>query len=414
LPPPLCARLIAECCAGLDFAHRLQDASGRPLNIVHRDLSANNIFVTYAGQVKVVDFGLATAADTGRFTQGGAVRGTFTYLAPEQVQAGPITRQADIWALGVNLYALLTGKLPFGGGSPAAVLVNIAEQPLEPPSRLRPNLPPALERIAVKALARPLQDRYPSAAQLRADLEAYLRDEEPTSGYDITKTMDRLFPPTERRHAQSIGSATQTVLTSPFPSSSRPSWIRRAALAFGGVLALGAAATVWKGRSPVATTNPQSLPAASASAERPRLTSPEAIAVGSLRITCNVPCEVEVDREPPRRAPFQWSDLSAGMHSIRAISISSKADRQAHVSVQAAETTNHNFVFENGRLAIRAFPWADVRVDGRPAGQTPLTPLMLLEGRHEVDLYNGELRARRHVGVVVHPGKLEELNIRLR
>ena len=113
LPPALAARIIAGCSAGLAHAHGLKDARGHSLDIVHRDVTAKNILVSYAGEVKVLDFGIARFRGSSQLTRAGNVRGTAAYLSPEQLGQQTLTGQADVWALGVNLYHLLTGATPF-------------------------------------------------------------------------------------------------------------------------------------------------------------------------------------------------------------------------------------------------------------------------------------------------------------
>ena len=113
IPLPLICRIIIEACAGLDYAHKKLDASGRPLNIVHRDISPQNILVAFEGGVKIVDFGIAKAADQATVTKSGVLKGKYSYMSPEQAAGQPIDCRTDIFALGVVLYELLTGTRLF-------------------------------------------------------------------------------------------------------------------------------------------------------------------------------------------------------------------------------------------------------------------------------------------------------------
>jgi len=164
LPPMQAARVASEIAAALDFAHRH--------GVVHRDIKPGNVLLTPQGQVKVTDFGIAanpTDAASG-LTATGAVIGTATYFSPEQAQGYQVDGRSDVYALGVVLYEMVTGRPPFTAESPVAVAMkHVREQPI-PPSRLVHDVPPDLERIILTALSKDIVTRYQSAAEVRADL----------------------------------------------------------------------------------------------------------------------------------------------------------------------------------------------------------------------------------------------------
>src|SRR5438552_18828562 len=110
VPPSLSARIVAEACEGLHYTHDFKDLDGTPLNIVHRDVSPQNLFVTYEGRVKLLDFGVAKAANTLTKTRTGSVKGKISYMAPEQCRGEAVDRRADVFALGVVLLELISGK----------------------------------------------------------------------------------------------------------------------------------------------------------------------------------------------------------------------------------------------------------------------------------------------------------------
>jgi Protein kinase domain/PEGA domain len=172
----LAALILAEACSGLHAAHELTDASGQPLGLVHRDVSPQNIFVTYAGAVKVLDFGIAKAADSTSHTEVGQLKGKFEYMSPEQCRGKAIDRRSDVFALGIVLYELLTRRRLFKRDSKLAVLEAVCRDPIHPPSRVSPGCPPALDQIAMRALQREPADRYQSAAEMRRDLLAVVRE----------------------------------------------------------------------------------------------------------------------------------------------------------------------------------------------------------------------------------------------
>jgi serine/threonine protein kinase len=194
LPLALSLRVIADLLGGLHHAHELADYDGRPLGVVHRDVSPHNIFVTYDGVVKVVDFGIAKTADSSVHTGIGVIKGKVAYMAPEQARGGPVDRRADVFAAGVMLWEAVTGDHPWKGLSELTV-VRLRAIGQFPSARARkPDLPQALEAILLKALAHDVEDRYATAAELQADIEAYLEatGQHPTSR-DLGKLVSTHF-----------------------------------------------------------------------------------------------------------------------------------------------------------------------------------------------------------------------------
>ncbi|MEZ4223503.1 MAG: serine/threonine-protein kinase [Polyangiaceae bacterium] len=175
LPYGMAAHIIAEACAGLHAAHELQDTAGQSLGIVHRDVSPQNLFVTYGGGVKVLDFGIAVARDRTTRTETGQLKGKFEYMSPEQCLARPIDRRTDVFALGTVLYEISLGRRLFKRANQLLTLRAITREDVPAPRLIDPNYPAELERIVLKALARNLDERYQSAAEMRRDLSAFQR-----------------------------------------------------------------------------------------------------------------------------------------------------------------------------------------------------------------------------------------------
>ncbi|MCC6336441.1 MAG: protein kinase [Myxococcales bacterium] len=174
IPTPLICRIIIEACAGLDYAHKKTDPSGRPLNIVHRDISPQNILVSFEGGVKIVDFGIAKAADQATVTRSGVLKGKYSYMSPEQAGGQHIDSRTDVFAVGVVLYELLTGARLFKRATDIQTLNAVTECRVAPPSEINSRIPTSLGAIVMKALAKDRTQRYGEARQLAAELEAWL------------------------------------------------------------------------------------------------------------------------------------------------------------------------------------------------------------------------------------------------
>jgi serine/threonine protein kinase len=197
LPMPLVARVISLACEGLAYAHDFADPNtGQHLELVHRDVSPDNILLSRTGAVKVVDFGIAKVATQLHHTRTGMVRGKFSYMPPEQLQGDKLDRRADVYALGMCLYELLTGTKPFDTSVEAVVVRAVLYEAYTKASAFRPDIPQALLAVLDKALAKKRGDRYPDCRAMQADLERYIAAQgQPVSQYDLAQLVQRLAGP---------------------------------------------------------------------------------------------------------------------------------------------------------------------------------------------------------------------------
>jgi len=179
VPLDVCAYVAKEAATGLDYAHRKRDVHGNPLGIVHRDVSPQNVLISHAGEVKLVDFGIAKATMRARQTQVGVIKGKYYYMSPEQAWADPLDHRSDVFSCGILLYEMITGQMLYLEEDLHRLLDLVRRADIAPPTTLRADVPPQLERIVMNALAKRPEDRYQSAADFATDLERFLHTYSP-------------------------------------------------------------------------------------------------------------------------------------------------------------------------------------------------------------------------------------------
>jgi len=178
-PIPLSAFIGKEVASGLDYAHRKRDHNGQPLRIVHRDVSPQNVLISYAGEVKLVDFGIAKATMRARQTAVGVIKGKYYYMSPEQAWGEELDQRTDIFSAGILLYEALTGQMLYLEDDLHKLLEKVRRADIPPPSTLRKEIPAQLDAIVMRALAKQPQDRYQTAGDLASDLERFLHTHAP-------------------------------------------------------------------------------------------------------------------------------------------------------------------------------------------------------------------------------------------
>ena len=185
--------IASKICEGLYYAHNLKDFHGESLNIIHRDIGPQNIFITYDGQVKIIDFGIAKAAIQDTTTQGCMIKGKVAYMSPEQAMGKTIDHRSDIFAIGIILYEMVTYKRMFEGDT-IQVYDNVRKAIFEPPESANPDLPPSLYKILNKALVKDPEERYQSADEMNADLEKSISQHSfLTTDRSLSQYMKNLF-----------------------------------------------------------------------------------------------------------------------------------------------------------------------------------------------------------------------------
>ena len=194
LPAPLVARIGAACCQALAYAHAATDAGGRPLNVVHRDVSPQNLLLAYDGQVKVVDFGIAKAATQVVVTRTGVLKGKYSYMSPEHCRGDPLDGRSDLFALGVVLWELVSGRRLYSRKTDMQTFMAICNEPPPSLASIGIEVPEALEAVIRRALDKDREARFADGYEMADALERYLRQTEaPVTQRGLAAEMERLF-----------------------------------------------------------------------------------------------------------------------------------------------------------------------------------------------------------------------------
>ena len=194
MPLELAAFCIAKMADGLDYAHARCDSDGKPSGVIHRDISPQNVLLSWEGDVKVIDFGIAKATEKSGKTRPGTLKGKFAYMAPEQIKGLPLDGRSDIFALGIVLYEMVTGQRGFQAESEFSLLEMVRNVEIRPPSLLNVNLPAELERIIYKSICKDREQRYQTGADFSEDLQRYLMTKgKPPQARDLSAFLKENF-----------------------------------------------------------------------------------------------------------------------------------------------------------------------------------------------------------------------------
>jgi serine/threonine-protein kinase len=201
IPIPLVLNILAQACAGLHYAHE-KAMNGKALNIVHRDISPQNLVISFEGVVKVVDFGIAKAEMRETRTRSGTIKGKFAYMSPEQCVANNVDRRTDVFALGVIGHELLTGRRLFKKASPYETYQSVIECAIDPPSKQNVEVDPAIDPIIMRAVCKEKEDRYPTAEAFGDAILSYLHHRGKGSGPgEVARFFDTTFAQEIDEHA---------------------------------------------------------------------------------------------------------------------------------------------------------------------------------------------------------------------
>ena len=394
LPPAEAWDVAIQIAEGLDAIHHA--------DVVHRDLKAHNIMRDARGVVRVMDFGIAKALGmaSGGATITGQIIGTPEYMSPEQARGDQIDFRSDIYALGIVIYEIFTGSVPFRGETPIATLFKHIQDP--PLIEGRQGIPRRLVPILQRALAKDPKDRFESASAMAQALREGYEDEmaqgaQATAVFSVPTVV---AGPAERPMETSVGTPTHvppsrrttappSPRTGPRPTAPAPPSRGTAAIVIGGILALivlGGALAVLRSRA----ATPEPTPAPSLASASPFVAAPSVVpsppapvvtmpAIVPSAAPAAIPSIVPSARRSPSPAPAQPSP-----------GITARVERAATPATAApppaASTAGQ------GTVRIRVLPWADVEVDGELKGTTPLRPLTLSAGTHVIRFRHPDFR----------------------
>jgi len=202
LPVSLACLICRRVLDGLCFVHERTDEHGQPLHLVHRDVSPPNILLSRAGEVKLADFGIAKVKDRPVFTETGMIRGKLAYMSPEQACKAELDGRSDLFNLGIVLHELLSGKPLFKAADQFAMMQEVREARIDPPSRDRPGIPAVLDEVVLRALARDREARFPSARDFGLALDSAIkRARLRARTADLSGWLERALPP---RHVEAL------------------------------------------------------------------------------------------------------------------------------------------------------------------------------------------------------------------
>ncbi|MBI2891540.1 MAG: serine/threonine protein kinase [Nitrospirae bacterium] len=380
LPESLCVYVAHEVLAALEYAHEKRDAEGHLLNIVHRDVSPSNIYLSYEGEVKLGDFGIAKVAIHPQ-TSVPALKGKWSYMSPEQARGETIDARADLYALGLTLYEMLTGLNPLADENDFLVLERAKNAAIPDPLEASPKMAPALAET-LRRLLKPLPaERFQTAGEIGEQLQRLLF-EHGSQRWErkLGRFLKGLFPPETRTVAPRTTADSERRPTKVMPqggptASKGRRWVWAAGAVGAGLIATAVVALTRSGRpEPVAPVHHPPEAAASAPADEMPAPAPPTAAAGPPNAVTETPQPAE---PPPAPAPRPTPDAF-------------------------------------GYLNLNSTPWAHVIVDGRPLdGTTPLMKLKLSAGHHVVELTNPYMTRKRKIELDVRPGQTHNLVIDL-
>ncbi len=401
-----CAKLVAAAAEGLHYAHELKDPQGKPINLVHRDISPDNILVSRQGTVKVVDFGIAKASSSPNLTRSGVLKGKMAYMPPEQLGRKPLDRRVDIYALGVVLYELVTGSMPFDATSEVSIIQAVmSESPLERVSARRGDVPKALDDIITKCLDKNRDYRFATGRELQVALERFiLSSGHPITTGELSELVGKLVPPmpsdTEIPAPRATDVSGEIVLDKTFQRSDGDKLSKT-------------------DLSQVAHPEPRTGPPVKSGSRGAVMVLAAAVALLVLAVGVWVAVKKPLGGGgggtgiPVAEAPDAGAAVTPPPHEAKDAAVELADAGPAAVDAGAppvadagpAVETHHPVPVPTRAVPVefRIRPFAIVYVDGKEIGETPFAPVTMTLGRHKIRLVNAKLHKDQVIEFVVKP-----------
>ena len=431
LPDPrLVAGFAVQACEGLHHAHQLRSSDGSVMELVHRDISPQNLFVTVDGIVKVLDFGIAKIQDATVRTSTGAVKGTYAYMAPEQLRGERVDRRVDVFAMGIVMWEILARRHLFKRETDYLTFGAITHDPIEDIGALRPDVPAALAAVIMTALSRDREARFPTARMLGEAVAAAVA---PLAGSAISEHIARAFPdelaaqralirvareggayPLDVDRGPSVSGehhGEHSALTTPASNRHLLAAQTYSASSAGHATAVPQRSVVRSAEAPASTVRP----AAPARSWRPLVIAVLALGFGGL----GAYLYMRVTRDPVATAAkvVAVDAVDAGIDAVAAQVVIDAAPADAPaapIDARAVPTVVPNDrprpvarpSGPPGYVTIDSSPvYAVIYIDGKSYGETPLVKLALSPGRHSVHAV-APSGATRDVRITIEAGKV--------
>jgi serine/threonine protein kinase len=440
LPWGVIALILSQVLDGLGYAHELE-RNGRPLGIVHRDVSPHNVMISWDGAAKVVDFGIAKAVAATGASRSNSLKGKMAYMSPEQAHGLELDGRSDVFAVGVMAHELATGQKLFGGQTEAEVMARLLTQPIGWPRQARPDIPPDLEAVIMRMLARDRDQRYPSA---QAAHEALLATSaiDPRAQIVLRDLLRQRFPEAPRRRGDSqpgfvatprgpvpyladtipsppsgdvraiMAAETRTVAASPAAVAARrsrmPVWI---ALGIVGALAMVITiAAVARRGAGAAHAIDAGAPIARATVDGgvPDAAAVPAVAVPAASIDAGAVASAAAVHDKGAHRGHGDAGVAAPDAAVAVVVV---APPDAAIAVAVAPPDAAPAPAAPGALSVRVSPWAAVYVDGAQIKNTPVD-VPLAAGKHDVRIVNEALGHDETVPVRIESGETQTINRR--
>ncbi len=404
----LSARLMTFAAEGLHAAHELRDEHGQLVNLVHRDISPDNILLSRNGTVKVIDFGIAKLSTEPSRTKSGVIKGKLAYMPPEQLSREPLDRRADIFALGVVLYELIAGAMPFDATSEVSIIQAIMnEEPLSSVRSKVPDVPQELDAIVATCLSKNAADRYPTCKALQNALEHFIAAQGvPVFTSDLAAVIDAVVPAVAEVSPAPSGSGSMEPLDSTV--ATRPKHRRSKEVVQPATEAEGNDPELSRGSAPTHARGS----VVRATPKRPFVAVVVllvvGIGIGGLAVfrpwekwsqPVRVPLPEALKHPPVAVVPV-------AVEPVAVVPVPARETEEADAAVpEAAVGPVAAVPVKLGHLELRIRPFALVFLDGKPMGQTPLPPLALPVGKHRLRLVNDDLAKNIEQDIVVRAGE---------